>query len=115
MSLIETLAYIRIVVYFLIATVFSILSFLYFYGYRNIKTSLIIKTLRNLFMSLGFYFLFLAIAVLFRYRQDPYFELLNMVCIIPAIATLYFGNKFIKYSIEEEEIQLPKAEGGGER
>jgi len=105
-------AYLRIITYFLTAIVFSILSFLYYYGYKNVKTSRIIKTLRNLFISLTSYFLILGISVFMRYRGDSGFEYFNLISIIPALTIFYFANRFIKDSLEEEKMKLPNTNGG---
>jgi len=112
MNFIEAFAYLRTFIYLTIVSEFIILTFLYYYGYRNKKKSPIILALTGLMFCLAAYFFLLMVSVFLRYRNDTIFEFMAMSTILPALGIVHYANQFIKYSIQEKKVVLPENGGG---
>lgn len=108
MSLIQILSVARTVIYLWIGIEFSNLMYLYWYGYKNHKTSPIIKALQAMFASLSGMFFFLAFVPILLELNGAVHKIAVTFFVILLIPVGIAVRMFRSESIRKQVMKLPE-------
>jgi len=106
----DYLILVRIFCYFVLAGMFGIAAFLYYFGYYRVKRTKIIQSLAGFFFSQAVYFCILTAFPLMQFiDQGTYLIAVNFIW-ITLLPSTYFLFKFIEQSIDGEPIKIVETE-----
>lgn len=104
MKITSTTALLRAIAYMAASVQFVILTFLYYWGYRNVKTSKIIKTLTCLFFWFACLFLILSYMTIFKVLGLQISTKVAEILFIPMFAIVFYASRFIEHSLKDDLV-----------
>jgi len=100
--------YMRTTLYLWLAVEFLALAQLYYVGYKNHKSSMVIKSLQRLLFFIGLLFGALTIMPIASLLDDELSGSMRNLLIFFCIPVVYYIREFRKWSLASKDMPLPK-------
>ena len=100
--------YLRTILYLWLAVEFLALAQLYYVGYKNHKSSMVIKSLQRLLFFIGVFFGALTIMPIASLLDGELANSTRNLTTIFLLPVLYYIREFRKWSLASKDMPLPK-------
>jgi len=100
--------YMRTILYFWISVEFLSLAQLYHVGYKNHKSSMVIKSLQRLLFFIGVFFGALTIMPIVSLLDGNLASSIRNLLIFFCVPVVYYIREFRKWSLASKDMPLPK-------
>lgn len=100
--------YLRTILYLWLAVEFLALAQLYYVGYKNHKSSMVIKSLQRLLFFIGVFFGALTIMPIASLLDSELSGSMRNLLIFFCIPVVYYIREFRKWSLASKDMLLPK-------